>query len=127
MLKIKEMSLAPSEAYHVPEIRHGPMALVGADSLVIGLMGEDRRTPAVHVLQDMRRLGARTVALCESNSPDLPAAADVVIPFESGLPAVWRAPLYLPFLQLLAYYRALAQGQDPDHPAHLSPVVVLHD
>ena len=39
MLKMKEMSLAYSEAYHTLEFRHGPMSMVdGADSLVIGLI-----------------------------------------------------------------------------------------
>ena len=37
MLKMKEMSLSYSEAYHSLEFRHGPMSMVGADSLVIGL------------------------------------------------------------------------------------------
>ena len=35
------------------------------------------------------------------------------------------AVLYLPFVQLLAYYRALAIGLDPDKPRNLSQVVVL--
>jgi glucosamine--fructose-6-phosphate aminotransferase (isomerizing) len=127
MLKIKEMSLAHSEAYHFPEIRHGPMALMHGSSLVIGLIGDEGHASAVHVLQDMRSLGAHTAALSEADSSELRAAVDIDIPLESGLPPLWRAPLYLPFLQLLAYHRALAQGQDPDRPTHLSPVVVLHD
>lgn len=127
MLKIKEMSLAHSEAYHFPEIRHGPMALVDEASLVVGLIGDDERPSDVRVLREMRGLGARTLALAEDGSSELSAAADIVVPLASGLPPLWRAPLYLPFLQLLAYHRALAQGRDPDHPVHLSPVVVLHE
>jgi glucosamine 6-phosphate synthetase-like amidotransferase/phosphosugar isomerase protein len=49
--------------------------------------------------------------------------ADFVIALNSGLPAVWHAPLYLPVLQLMAYYRAIAKGLDPDHPTHLEAVV----
>jgi glucosamine--fructose-6-phosphate aminotransferase (isomerizing) len=44
---------------------------------------------------------------------------------EAGLPA-WGLPvLYLPALQLLAYYRAISKGLDPDRPQNLDAVVSL--
>jgi glucosamine--fructose-6-phosphate aminotransferase (isomerizing) len=33
--------------------------------------------------------------------------------------------LYLPFLQLLAYYRALARGLNPDRPRHVQMAIRL--
>jgi glucosamine 6-phosphate synthetase-like amidotransferase/phosphosugar isomerase protein len=42
------------------------------------------------------------------------------------MPELWRAPLYLPILQLIAYERAMSKGLDPDHPTNLTSVVVLN-
>jgi glucosamine--fructose-6-phosphate aminotransferase (isomerizing) len=36
-----------------------------------------------------------------------------------------RGVLYLPILQLMAYYRALSKGLDPDRPYNLSKVIEL--
>jgi glucosamine--fructose-6-phosphate aminotransferase (isomerizing) len=127
MLKIKEMALAHSEAYHFPEIRHGPMALVNESSLVIGLLGDGEQAAALHVLRDMRELGARTAVVREGDGAGPSAAVDLDVRLESGLPSLWGAPLYLLFLQQLAYHRAVAHGMDPDQPRHLSSVVVLHE
>jgi glutamine---fructose-6-phosphate transaminase (isomerizing) len=40
MLKMKEMSLTYSEAYHVLEFRHGPKSMVDPQSLVVGLLSQ---------------------------------------------------------------------------------------
>jgi glucosamine--fructose-6-phosphate aminotransferase (isomerizing) len=47
------------------------------------------------------------------------------ISLTTDVPA-WGCPvLYLPVLQLMAYYRALANGQNPDQPTNLTAVVSL--
>ncbi len=123
MLKMKEMSLSYSEAYHLLEFRHGPMSMVGNDSLVIGLLSGNHVNHQLGVLRDMRALGALTLAVAERNTSEISKVADFIIPLNSGLSPVWRAPLYLPILQLMAYFRAIAKGLDPDHPTHLEAVV----
>ena len=45
----------------------------------------------------------------------------------SNVPAWGRPVLYLPVLQLMAYYRALANGQNPDQPTNLTAVVSLNN
>ena len=122
MLKMKEMSLAYSEAYHPLEFRHGPMSMVGADSLVIGLLSPAARKQEVRVLEDMAALGATVLALGQK-----PPAFARQITLPATVPA-WSAPiLYLPVLQLLAYRRALFNGCDPDKPHQLSAVIALED
>lgn len=115
-LKMKEMSLTHSEAFHCLEFRHGPMAMVNASALVVGLLSERNRAHEQAVLTEMRQLNARTLSLAEQ-------AADVA--FESGVVEAERGVLYLPVLQLMAYYRALAKGLNPDLPKNLSAVVRL--
>lgn len=45
-LELKEISLAISEPFHSMEFRHGPLSIVDANTLVIGLMGEASRAAA---------------------------------------------------------------------------------
>lgn len=122
MLKMKEMSLSPSEAFHFLEFRHGPKSVVGPDMLIVGLVSETAREQETAVLAEMRDLGARVLAVAESPE-GLPA--DDVVALDSGVDDWARGPLMLPILQLMAYYRARSKGLDPDHPANLEPVILL--
>lgn len=122
MLKMKEMSLSYSEAYHTLEFRHGPMSMVGEDSLVIGLISPDAARQENRVLREMAEMGATVLAIGQEPGPH---QHQVVLP--ADLPA-WCTPvLYLPVLQLLAYQRAIFNSCDPDNPQQLTAVVSLDD
>ena len=123
MLKLKEMSLTTSEAYHFLEFRHGPKSMVDEKTLVVGLLSEEAREAEIAVLREMKDLGATVLVLTETED-DL-GWADHVVCFESNLPELARLPLYLPVLQLFAYYRSVGKGLDPDAPRHLDAVVQL--
>jgi glutamine---fructose-6-phosphate transaminase (isomerizing) len=49
----------------------------------------------------------------------------VDVAFKSGIPESVRSVLYLPVLQLMAFYRSLAKGLNPDNPRNLSAVIKL--
>ena len=125
MLKTKEMSLSHAEAYHPLEFRHGPMSMVNERTLIVGLLSDTGLAEELHVLRDMKELGAHTLALAEDASAMTDWQADYVIELHSGLDEWERVPLYLPVLQRLAYHRALAKGLDPDQPHNLTAVVEL--
>jgi glucosamine--fructose-6-phosphate aminotransferase (isomerizing) len=127
MLKMKEMALCHSEAFHFLEIRHGPKSIVDGNSLVIGLLNDDGQSYELSVLSDMRDLGAHILVLTESSNPQIQRVADDIVVLASGLPEAWRSPLYLPFLQLTCLRRALAKNIDPDNPANLNAVVFLEN
>ena len=122
-LKMKEMSLSISEAFHFMEFRHGPMSMVNQRTLVVGLLSDAARDYELTVLREMRALGGRTLVLSEQPVPA--EAADYQVLFQSGLPETSRGVLFLPVLQLLGYYRALHNGQHPDQPHNLTAVIVL--
>ena len=115
-LKMKEMTLTHSEPFHFLEFRHGPMSMVNEKAVVVGLVSESNFSHEKAVLNEMQILGGKTVALGESG---------VDIAFESGIPESMRSVLYLPALQLMAFYRSLAKGLNPDRPNNLSAVVKL--
>jgi glucosamine--fructose-6-phosphate aminotransferase (isomerizing) len=125
MLKMKEMSLSYSEAYHTLEFRHGPMSMVDERTLVVGLISEGACQQEAAVLEQMRNQGAQTLALYENDDHLNLSKWSRVVRLQSGLPAWARPVLYLPVLQLMAYYRAMVRGQNPDRPANLEAVVSL--
>lgn len=115
-LKMKEMTLTHSEPFHFLEFRHGPMSMVNENAVIVGLVSEKNFSHEQAVLNEMQAKGGRVLALAESGAQ---------VAFESNLPEVARGVLYLPVLQLMAFYRSLAKGLNPDRPKNLTAVVVL--
>jgi glucosamine--fructose-6-phosphate aminotransferase (isomerizing) len=115
-LKLKEMTLSHSEAFHFLEFRHGPMSMVNGHAAVLGMVSDAKHTHERKVLSEMKALGGTVLSLGEG---------DADIRFKSGVPESVRSVLYLPVLQLMALYRSVAKGLNPDKPKHLSAVVTL--
>ncbi|MCC7206624.1 MAG: SIS domain-containing protein [Anaerolineae bacterium] len=125
MLKLKEMSLSPSEAFHVLEFRHGPMSMVDDHTLVVALISDEMRNQELSVLRHMRKRGARILAIAQHAYDLEPDARTYVVQLPAELPRWARPVLYLPFLQFMAFYRALLRKQNPDQPANLEFVISL--
>lgn len=125
MLKTKEMSLSHAEAYHSLEFRHGPMSMVDGRTLVVGFLSDTALAEELRVLEEMKALGACTLALIEGGSALSGWRADHVVELRSGLDEWERGPLYLPVIQRMAYHRAVAKGLNPDRPHNLKAVVEL--
>ena len=115
-LKMKEMSLTHSEPFYFLEFRHGPMSMINENTAVIGLLSEKNRSYEEDVLIEMEALGGHVISIAE-NTAD--------ISFNSGLEELIRNILYLPALQMMAFYRSLSKGLDPDKPKNLSSVIHL--
>lgn len=126
MLKMKEMSLSYSECFHTLEFRHGPMSMVDDESLMLGLIGESAREHEFALFREMQAKGARTLGILDDDDPKLENAFNDPVFLRRGVAELWRAPLYLPILQLIAYERAISKGLDPDSPTNLTTVVVLN-
>jgi glutamine---fructose-6-phosphate transaminase (isomerizing) len=115
-LKMKEMTQTHTEPFHFLEFRHGPKSMVNDRTIVVGLLSDSKREVEEKVLTEMAELGGRVVSIAEHNAE---------ISFDSGLAENIRTILYLPVLQLMAYYRSIAKGLDPDRPKNLSSVIYL--
>jgi glucosamine--fructose-6-phosphate aminotransferase (isomerizing) len=106
------------------EFRHGPMSLVDGEHLVVALLSEAVAEYEVAVLRDLRERGCHILGIAE----DAGAAAqvcDAVYPLQSRLSEAGRGVLYLPLLQLLAYYRAMGRNLNPDRPRNVVMAVRL--
>ena len=126
MLKIKEMSLSPSEAFQSLEFRHGPISTVTAQSLVVGLTPSTGVETELAVLDDVAELGAAT-ALVGPGAEALAAGRHTPVAFDPELPVPWRDVLYLPAIHQTALAAATTKGLDPDRPSNLQAVVILDD
>ena len=113
-LKMKEMSLTDSESFHFMEYRHGPQSMANPAAAIVGLVSDANRGQETAVLDEMRALGARCVAIGAGGEVDLAPIDELV-----------RGPLYLPFGQMLAYERAIFRGLTPDQPNQLVAVIKL--
>jgi glucosamine--fructose-6-phosphate aminotransferase (isomerizing) len=115
-LKMKEMSLTVVEPFHFLEFRHGPMSMVTPQTLIVGLLSDAARAQEDAVVRQLAGLGGQTLTLAER---------DADVSFVSGVPELMRGVLYLPVLQLMAFYRSIGKNLDPDTPHNLSKVIEL--
>jgi len=126
MLKMKEMSLSYSEAYHFLEFRHGPMSMVNKHSLIVAFMSDFGLDLELAVLQDMKKIGAQVLGIGPENAlKNNPSLFNFTFPIDDQIPNFLRAPFYLPLLQLIAFERSIFNGLDPDKPNNLTAVVKL--
>ena len=113
---MKEMTLTHSEPFHFLEFHHGPMSMVNQNAVVIGMLSELNINREKAVLNEMQALGGKIVSFGESNTD---------VSFVSQIPEQVRGVLYLPVLQLIAFYQSVAKGLNPNRPVNLTAVVKL--
>ena len=119
-LKVKEMALLPSDSYPMLDFRHGPQSNVGSHMLVTAFLSDQAQDEEAQFLKDMRALGGVTWAICDRASRAVAENAEYVLEVDSGLGEIARSILYLPAVQFMAYYRAIASGLNPDAPHNLA-------
>jgi glucosamine--fructose-6-phosphate aminotransferase (isomerizing) len=118
-LKLKELTLLPSDAYPMFDFRHGPKANTDSKMLVTVFISKTGYEEEVQFVRDMKALNGVTWALCDDATPDLRKATDYVTELRSGLSDSARGCLYMPAVQYMAYYRAMGLGLNPDEPNNL--------
>ena len=125
MLKIKEMSQIPAEAYHTLEFRHGPMSTVNEGTLVTIVSCPRSLAQDLAIAADVRRFGGTSLIVGPGATADGDSALAIDLP--EGFPDWLYGSLAVPLLQLLAYHRAVGLGLNPDSPRNLTHVVQLPD
>ncbi|MDP8912028.1 MAG: SIS domain-containing protein [Pseudomonadota bacterium] len=116
-LKLKETCGLHAEAYSAAEVKHGPMAIVGAGFPVLMLVPNDEARDAFEPLaRDFIERGARVI-LAGTKEPGA-----LTLPVLPGL-----HPVLAPIASIQSFYGlaaelSLARGFHPDRPPHLSKV-----
>ncbi|MCH3916224.1 MAG: glutamine--fructose-6-phosphate transaminase (isomerizing) [Spirochaetia bacterium] len=124
-LKLKEISYTHSEAFAAGELKHGPIALVDDDTLVVATCC----LPSLYDkmdsnIKEVKARGARTLAITFEGNNRFDECADEVFkipvtdPYFSSILAVIVTQLY-------AYYCSVYKGNDPDKPRNLAKSVTV--
>ena len=76
------------------------MSMITDQSLVVGLISDSKKAEEIKVLQEMKALGATTLAVVNEA---IDVKADYVIELETTISDAARSALYLPLIQLMGF------------------------
>lgn len=124
-LKLKEISYIHAEGYPAGELKHGPIALVDADTPIVAVAPNDELLDKLKGnLQEVRARGGELYVFADIDSGIEAAEGMTVLhiaPADKAIsPIVFSVPL-----QLLAYHVAVIKGTDVDQPRNLAKSVTV--
>ncbi len=124
-LKLKEISYARAEYYPAGEMKHGPIALIDDEVVVVGVIPQgDLHAKALANMEEMRARDASTLLVLTDGDTEGQELADhsILLPRTEELlsPVLGVVPL-----QLLSYWIAKGRGLDVDKPRNLAKTVTV--
>ena len=122
-LKLKEVSYVHADAYYAGELKHGPIALIEKNTVVLALATQpDIAGKTVSNIKETVARGARVILVTDRTMPAEEFKYVIRIPdITPSLSAVPCAVL----TQLFAYYAAKEKGCDIDKPRNLAKSVTV--
>ncbi len=124
-LKLKEVSYMHCEAFPSGELKHGSIALLDKNSLVIAIATQpDLYEKLASNIVEVKSRGAATVVITPDKSGAFKNCADTIISIPDSDPSLLSMLSVIP-AQLFAYYCAVLKGNDPDKPRNLAKSVTV--
>ena len=124
-LKLKEIAYLHSEAYAAGELKHGPIAMIDENTLVVAVLTQEELfEKTLSNIKEVKARGAKVIAIAlEGNDAFTKEVDDVIfIPRASWMVAPLLAAVPA---QLFAYYVAYCLGTDIDQPRNLAKSVTV--
>ena len=123
-LKLKEVSYMHSEAFAAGELKHGPIALIDPQTLVVAISSEPHLYEKIGSnMVEVKARGA-TVLVITQDEKSLEGKADEVFKIPECSSTLSSLLTVIP-TQLFAYYCAVLRGIDPDKPRNLAKSVTV--
>ncbi|WP_308639608.1 SIS domain-containing protein [Paenibacillus silvisoli] len=124
-IALTEIAKVQAHAYHLLDVRHGPMVTVGPDTLVIAHLTDRGAEHQRKLMGDIRARGAKVIAFGDASVAIAEPDVDLAIVTDSplSLPVQGIPLLFLP--QIVALSSAERQGFNPDEPEGLTAWVKL--
>lgn len=122
-LAFKEICLIPSNYYHVLDVRHGPIVLIDQQTLVIAALTPGETQYQGALIKDLEATGATVLLFCDDSHESIVCKHEVKAP-AAGDYASYGIP-FIFVCQMLACFKAEADGINPDLPSGLDPFIVL--
>src|SRR5574339_413740 len=120
-LKIKELAYIHAEGIAAGKIKHGPLALVETNTIVIVINPcDDTFTDTLNSVYEMKSRGAKIIGISNQNNVNydyfirLPTIDELMYPILEIIP-----------LQILSYYLALKKDANPDYPRNIAKSVTV--
>jgi glutamine---fructose-6-phosphate transaminase (isomerizing) len=120
-LKIKEIAYIHAEGIAAGELKHGPLALIDKNTVMIVINpGDTTFDDTVSNAHEIKARGATVVGISNKENEvydhfiRIPPVRDVLYPLIEVIP-----------LQILSYYLALKKNVDPDYPRNLAKSVTV--
>ena len=124
-LKLKEISYLHSEAYAAGELKHGTIALIDKDRLVVALACQEQLfDKMMSNIKEVKARGAKVLGVVPEDMRQILAEADDVL-FVPKLSPMFGVPAEIVPLQLFAYYVAKENGCSIDKPRNLAKSVTV--
>jgi glucosamine--fructose-6-phosphate aminotransferase (isomerizing) len=124
-LKLKEISYVHAEGCAAGELKHGPIALIDPEMLVVAVAPTDsNHVKIASNVEEIRARGGRILAVTTEGDETFGERVDDVLPVPATLEPLQPLLLALP-LQLFAYHAAALRGCDVDQPRNLAKSVTV--
>lgn len=124
-LKLKEISYIHSEAYAAGELKHGPIALIEDGTIVVAVCTQENVfEKMLSNIKEVKARGAHVLAIVQAGHEDIASEVDEVWVIPEMDDDITAIPTIV-YLQLLAYYLAVARGCDVDKPKNLAKSVTV--
>ena len=124
-LKLKELSYVHAEGYAAGELKHGPIALLDADTPLVAIATAGAiYEKVVSNVAEARARSAPIIAIATEGDDQIGHYAHDVVYVPETPEAISPVIAVLP-LQLLAYEVAVARGTDVDQPRNLAKSVTV--
>ena len=120
-LKIKELAYIHAEGIAAGEIKHGPLALIEPNTIVIVLNPEDETYHNIlNSIHEIKSRGAKIIGISNKNNDLYDYFIRIPLVNKYLYPLVEIIPL-----QILSYYLAIKKNANPDYPRNLAKSVTV--
>lgn len=122
-LKLKEISYVHADAYYAGELKHGSIALIEENTVVIALATQPEvAAKTISNIEETIARGANVILITTQNQ-EAPGFKNIIrIP--DVHPVLANIPVTV-LTQLFAYYGAVLKGRDVDKPRNLAKSVTV--
>ena len=124
-LKMKEISYIKAEGFPAGELKHGPLALITADTPVIAIVPKGKTYyKTLGNIKEVKARSAYVIAIANASDDEIVKYVDSVIKIPD-VDELFSPMLAAVALQLLAYYAAKYLGAEIDQPRNIAKSVTV--
>lgn len=122
-LAFTEVCMLRGEYFRLLDYRHGPIVVADGKKLVIAAMGPWEESYQKQMVADIRKRGARRGRAGRAGGEHLGRGLLFPRAGDRGLRRV--GPPFIALCQMIAFYKAVERGHNPDMPDGLDPYISL--